>query len=102
MKLFAFSAPKPGRGDEFNTWYDTTHLPDLLDIPGISSAKRYRLRPASSRGAAEDCRYLAIYEIDGDVADVLKEMSARSAVGRIVISDALDPSASVVNLCEEV
>lgn len=30
-----------GREAECHDWYDTVHIPDLLAIPGIVSAKRY-------------------------------------------------------------
>jgi hypothetical protein len=30
----------PGREDEFNLWYDPTHLPDVLKLPGFVSARQ--------------------------------------------------------------
>ena len=31
----------PSREKEFNEWYDRTHLPDVLKIPGFVRATRY-------------------------------------------------------------
>ena len=42
---------------EFNTWYDTRHLPQLKAIPGILDAARY----VAVRGGP---KYLAVYELD--------------------------------------
>jgi hypothetical protein len=54
----------PAREDEFNRWYDEVHLPDLLSVPGIVAARRYRVAPA--RGAEPSSQYLAVYEIEAE------------------------------------
>ena len=41
-----FSNPAEGKDDEFNDWYDNVHIPDLLAIPGMLSAQRYKLHDA--------------------------------------------------------
>src|SRR5579859_3002081 len=43
--------------DEFNTWYDTRHLPQLMAIPGILDAARY----VAVKGGP---KYLAVYELE--------------------------------------
>lgn len=42
---------------EFNSWYDTEHVPERLAIPGFVSARRYRAVTGSPR-------YLALYELE--------------------------------------
>ena len=42
---------------EFNRWYDTEHVPHLLQVPGFLSAGRY----AALKGGP---KYLAIYELE--------------------------------------
>jgi hypothetical protein len=44
--------------EEFNAWYNTQHLPDLLALPGFLDAARY---VATTGGP----RYLAAYELEG-------------------------------------
>lgn len=46
---------------DFNRIYDEKHIPDLLKVPGVNSAVRYKLRSTDSD---EVPRYLAVYEVD--------------------------------------
>src|SRR5580765_6029084 len=43
--------------EEFNTWYSTRHLPQLMAIPGILDAARY----VAVKGGP---KYLAAYELE--------------------------------------
>ena len=49
--------------EEFNTLYDTRHLPQLMTIPGILDAARY----VAVKGGP---KYLAVYELEN--ADVIR------------------------------
>ena len=53
----------PMHEDEFNAWYNTEHLPELLSLPGILDAARY----VAYKGVP---RYLAVYELES--AEALK------------------------------
>jgi hypothetical protein len=53
----------PKYEEEFNAWYDTEHLRDLLNLPGFLDAARY----VAERGGP---KYLAVYELTN--ADALK------------------------------
>jgi hypothetical protein len=88
-KLLVFSNPVAGREDEFNDWYDNVHLKDLLAIPGVTSAERFSFAPLGA-GDTSEYAYLAVYQIDGDLGEVLAELGARSADGRNTMSDSLD------------
>ena len=83
------------RDEEYNTWYDETHLREVTEVPGILSARRYVVSavqhdPPSSLG---DQRYLAIYEIEtDDLASISPELVARSTDGRFEMTDALQTS----------
>ncbi len=88
-KLTVLSNPRSGREDEFNTWYDEVHVPDLLAVPGVRAVSRYKVHAVPGAPAAPH-GYLAIYELDGDPDAVLAELAARGADGRISTSDALD------------
>jgi hypothetical protein len=71
----------PDREEEYNTWYDEVHLPELVALDGIVSARR--LRPVDGDGP-----YLALYEIEGDdLQAVLDNMRANAR--RLHMSDAL-------------
>jgi hypothetical protein len=76
----------PDREQEYNTWYDEVHLPELVALDGIVSARR--LRPVDGTGP-----YVALYEIEGeDLQAVLDNMIANA--GQLTMSDALlmDPA----------
>ena len=48
---------------EFNDWYNSEHIPELLAVPGILAAARYE----ATKGGP---KYLAVYELE--TADVVK------------------------------
>lgn len=80
----------PSREDDFNDWYDNTHVPEVLAVPGFVSARRYKAHRADAAGPA----YLAIYELDADdLTAPLAELRARAATGGNHGTDAvaLDP-----------
>jgi hypothetical protein len=47
---------EPKYEEEFNAWYNTEHLPELLAIPGVLDAARY----VAKKGVP---KYLAAYEL---------------------------------------
>jgi len=71
----------PDRDQEYNTWYDEIHLPELVALDGIVSARR--LRPVDGDGP-----YVALYEIEADdLQSVLHNM--RHNARNLNMSDAL-------------
>ena len=56
--------------EEFNAWYNTEHLPELLTLPGFLDAARY----VATRGAP---KYLAVYELTSIEAVRSPEFSRR-------------------------
>jgi len=57
--LLTMTEPPAAMEEEFNTWYDTEHLPERLAIPGFRSARRWITSCAPGEG-----QYLATYELD--------------------------------------
>ncbi|WP_204079700.1 DUF4286 family protein [Mycobacterium riyadhense] len=58
----------PDRDQEYNTWYDEVHIPELVALDGFVSARR--LRPVDGDGS-----YVALYEIEADdLQTVLQNM----------------------------
>jgi hypothetical protein len=54
---------------EFNRWYDHSHVPGLLEVPGYRSGLRFRLvdDPALAHHGTR-FRYLALYEIEDEAS----------------------------------
>ena len=46
--------------DDFNRIYDTQHVPNILQAPGVHGCTRYRLHSSNVEGVAP---YAALYEI---------------------------------------
>lgn len=88
-KLLVMTKPVEGRDREYNDWYQNVHLPDLVAIPGVKAAQRFRLALPIIAGA-ERLPFVAIYDIEtDDIGAVMKELTGRAADGRMVISDAM-------------
>lgn len=92
MLYIVLTNAAPGGDEVFNDWYNDTHLPDVLAVPGFVAAQRFRfvdhpaLRPYPYR-------YLAIHEVAADQAhSALTELAARAGTDRMLLSPALDTS----------
>lgn len=92
-KFIVFSAPKPGREGDYNRWYDTEHIPEILAVPGFISAERGRV---ISRDASRPMRYFAAYELETtDPFGAVGELRRRISAGEMVRSDAISDVAEV-------
>jgi hypothetical protein len=90
-----FSNPAPGKDAEFNRWYDEVHVPEVLAVDGMVSAQRLALFETESGRASGDLsptnhRYGLLYELDRHPDEVMAEVQARVADGRIRMDDCLD------------
>ena len=89
---------EPAREAEFNEWYDTVHLPDLLSVDGIVAAQRFKLvgpgpQTLTRAGEPAVAQYLAVYELDTDDTEaVLARIAAARPQWRM--SDAIQLVAS--------
>jgi hypothetical protein len=84
--FLVFANPLPGKEVEFNDWYTTTHMGDLVQLPGWIGAQRFRLvsgvtpRP-SAAGYAQG--YLIIWDLEEtEAAAALSRMDAAIAGGK--------------------
>jgi hypothetical protein len=65
--FMAFTNPAAGREAEFNEWYDTYHVPEILaSMPGFQAARRYMLHAEQRRAQSPPWRYLTMYQLVGD------------------------------------
>jgi hypothetical protein len=80
----------PGREDEFNRWYTDTHLSDVLRLPGIVAAQRYKLAPKQRREGPYPYHYAAIYDIETENLDeTISALKTKSGTSDMPISDAM-------------
>ena len=56
----------PADEAEWNAWYDHSHVPNLVRIPGYLSGARFRVKPDQRFGDKKmGPKYLALYEWEG-------------------------------------
>jgi hypothetical protein len=83
--------------DEYNAWYSNRHLQDLIRMPRVVAATRYRIAKgieATPGMPTAEHGYLAIYELDADSPAGIQEFVDALAVaierGEVKVSPALD------------
>jgi hypothetical protein len=56
----------PEHEEDFNRWYNEEHLPGLLKVPGVLSARQYKVAPEAEPDGTpkpgQPQKYLTIYE----------------------------------------
>ena len=60
--------------DEWNNWYDNTHVPNMLEVEGVAHATRWERVEPTPYGA----NHLALFDIDDDPLAVAARMVKRS------------------------
>jgi hypothetical protein len=95
--FLVFSNPTEGQEAEYNEWYDSTHVHEVLDVPGVVAAQRYALAPMDIpevEGAPSPPppahRYLAVYELESDPNEVMAEFLRRLTTGEMTLHEGLD------------
>jgi hypothetical protein len=90
------SNPVTGREAEYNTWYNTQHLQDVLKIPGFVAVQRFKV----THDSALPGQYIALYEMETDNPQaVLDNLHSRAGTPAMQVSDALDASTVSTTLC---
>ena len=72
-----FTNEVEGQENIYNEWYTDVHLKDVLKVPGIVAAQRFKLGDVQREGTAPPWRYLALYEIETD--DLARTKAALAA-----------------------
>lgn len=89
--FLALSNPTLGQEAAFNDWYDGQHVPDVISIPGITGAERFRLAVTFLDPLGGGQQYLTLYDVDtDDVAGLADRVRRDARSGRTVMSDAID------------
>ena len=97
-RFVVLSNPIEGADETFNKWYDSVHVPEVLDVPGVVAAQRYDLAelqipddddlPAQLPPPTH--RYLVIYELDREPQEVMAEFLDRVLTGKLTLGETLD------------
>ena len=84
------SKAMPGRDDDFVQWYDNTHMPEVLAVPGFLSCERFVREQADGSGKRD---YVALYEIESDDPHATLQALFAAAPG-MQMTDAIDPQSA--------
>jgi hypothetical protein len=89
--MVVYTNPVPDQEDEYNDWYDNRHLAEVCAVPGIVSARRFKIGEGDGLpSSAGESKYLALYELDADdLSQPMKEIAARSGTDKMYISPAM-------------
>jgi hypothetical protein len=86
-KMVILTNAVDGREDEYNNWYNNTHLQEVVAAPGFASAQRFKLHTLVGGDLKQ--KYLAIYEIDAPSPEAALKSLTESAP-HMQLSDAMD------------
>jgi hypothetical protein len=77
-KYVVFNNPIDGMDAEFNAWYDNQHLHDIVKIPGIIRATRFRVSEHQRAEAPQPWKYMALYDCEtDDIRKIIHELRVR-------------------------
>ncbi len=95
--LLAWSSPtSPETDAEFNHWYDTVHMPQVIEAVGTTTTvSRQALVDPHSPESASIPRYLAVYEFDDvDVSTANAALMGAFKAEKLDMSPTIDRKAS--------
>jgi hypothetical protein len=79
-----------GREPEFNAWYDDEHVPDVVSVPGFVSGRRLQLLASAGSAATATWQHLALYQFEGDLAQIHHTLIESLEAGEVTLTDAID------------
>lgn len=93
VKMLVYTNALSGKDDEFNRWYDTIHIPEVIQLTKAVAAQRFRVSKAQPDGPGP-YRYLAIYEFEVDSKEAYESLTASTE--KMNLGDSLDQSGAKV------
>ncbi len=84
-----FGNPNPGQEEEFDEWYDTVHIPDVMSVGNIVSAQRFRYRQLDREAGQPVAHvHLVLYELEGDPDEFMAKIGAAVSSGEVRMDSA--------------
>ena len=97
-RLVVTSQAAAGLTDEYIRWCHEQHFPDLLRVPGIVAAQRFRVLPFDPEGEA---RFMALFDIDAeDPFAVMAEIQRRNGTPDMPACDFFDKASIKLQIVE--
>jgi hypothetical protein len=97
--IIVLSKPVAGREAEFDDWYTNQHIRDLVKVPGITSAQRFRVRDPQNTAH----QFIARYEVEtDDIEKTLAIVQQRLGTEAMPMSDAFDMASATFLVAEAI
>jgi hypothetical protein len=65
-KMVVLAKAKEDQVEALAQWYDDTHIPDMLAVPGLITAERHKMMTVKQPDGLPQWDYMVIYEFEGD------------------------------------
>jgi hypothetical protein len=92
--MVVLTNPVADKDDAYNDWYNTEHVPDVVNVDGFVSGQRFRLAATGIGNVnAPSHQYLALYEVEAESASAANDALIEAARnGQLRGHEALDLS----------
>jgi hypothetical protein len=89
-KVLVLSNCQAGREAEYNDYYDSIHIPDVMrEMPEVQSAQRFQVEPIMRVDGSPEWRFSCLYTVQTDDFPLyLQRMHTAFTTGKIPPSDA--------------
>lgn len=89
--FLVFTKPVVGHDEEFNRWYNATHLPDMLKLQGFVEGQRFKILHAVPHLEQPTWEYVAIYSIEtDDIRGSMAELNRKLGTDELPMSECID------------
>lgn len=97
-RVLVLSNCERGREVEYNEYYDTQHIPDILrEMPEVQAAQRFQLAPIMSPEGIPEWRFSCLYTVEtDDFQSYLDRMQRALEANKIPPSGAATPGTAAV------
>ena len=86
-KMVVMAKAVPGKVEDLARWYDETHIPDLLAVPGLITAERHTILPIKRPEGTPEWDFMLVYELAGDDPLVVLGNMAKA---RVALGDMME------------
>ncbi len=88
--ILVFTNPQEGQEEAYNDWYQNTHLTEMVgSVKGWVKAQRFVLAPEQLEFEPSRHKYLAVYEVEGDLQEAYAGLADGMEDGSITVIDEL-------------
>jgi hypothetical protein len=93
--IVSVAGPVAGREAEFDEWYETVHIPEVLALEHLVGATRFAQKASLPGLSAAPAGFMTIFDVDApDVDEALNELA--TALPSMTTSDSVDLSTAYV------